>query len=95
MDLPVSVPDAVLGGKVEAPTPEGPVTLTIPKHSNSGAVLRLKGRGLPDAKSGKRGDLLARLLVTLPDKPDPELERFAEAWAKSRPYTPRRRAGAA
>jgi DnaJ-class molecular chaperone len=93
MDLPVSVPDAVLGGKVEAPTPEGPVALTIPKHSNSGAVLRLKGRGLPDPKTGKRGDLLARLVVTLPDKPDAELERFAEAWAKSRPYTPKRRNG--
>jgi DnaJ-class molecular chaperone len=90
MDLPVSAPDAILGGKVEAPTPEGPVTLTIPKHSNSGAVLRLKGRGLPDPKTGKRGDLLAKLVVMLPDKPDPELERFAETWAKSRPYTPRR-----
>ena len=95
MDLPVSVPDAVLGGKVEAPTPEGPVALTIPRHSNSGAVLRLKGRGLPDPKTGKRGDLLARLVVTLPDKPDAELERFAEGWAKSRPYTPKRRSGSA
>jgi DnaJ-class molecular chaperone len=94
MDLPVSVPDAVLGGKIEAPTPEGPVSLTIPKHSNSGAVLRLKGRGLPDPKTGKRGDLLARLMVTLPEKPDTELERFAEDWAKARPYKPRRRGGA-
>jgi DnaJ-class molecular chaperone len=91
MDLPVSVPDAVMGAKVEAPTPEGPVTLTIPRHSNSGAVLRLKGRGLPDARTGRRGDLMARLIVTLPDKPDAELERFAEDWAKKRPYTPRRR----
>ena len=91
MDLPISVPDAVLGGKVEAPTPDGPVTLTIPKHSNSGAVLRLKGRGLPDSRGGKRGDLLARLMVMLPEKPDPELERFAEGWAKARPYQPKRR----
>ena len=91
LDLPISVPDAVLGGKVEAPTPDGPVTLTIPKHSNSGAVLRLKGRGLPDSRGGKRGDLLARLMVMLPEKPDPELERFAEGWAKARPYQPKRR----
>lgn len=90
MDLPVSVPDAVLGGKVEAPTPDGPVTLTVPKGSNSGARLRLKGRGLVDAQ-GKRGDLFARLVVTLPDAVDPELEAFAEAWRKDRPYTPRRR----
>jgi DnaJ-class molecular chaperone len=89
MDVPVSVPDAVLGGKIEAPTPEGPVTLTVPKGSNTGSVLRLKGRGLTDAASGRRGDLLARLVVTLPDKADPELDRFAEAWRKERPYTPR------
>jgi DnaJ-class molecular chaperone len=91
MDLPVSVPDAVLGGKVEAPTPDGTVSLTIPKHSNSGSTLRLKGRGFPDGRSGKRGDLLARLVVTLPEGTDPELEAFAEAWRKSRPYTPKRR----
>jgi DnaJ-class molecular chaperone len=91
MDLPVSVPDAVLGGKVEAPTPDGTVSLTIPKHSNSGNTLRLKGRGFPDGRSGKRGDLLARLVVTLPEGTDPELEAFAEAWRKSRPYTPKRR----
>lgn len=90
MDLPISVPDAVLGGKVEAPTPDGPVTLSIPKGSNTGAKLRLKGRGLADAK-GKRGDLFARLVVTLPDAPDAELEKFAEAWRRERPYTPKRR----
>lgn len=90
MDLPISVPDAVLGGKVEAPTPDGPVTLTVPKGSNSGSRLRLKGKGLVDGH-GKRGDLFARLVVTLPDAADPMLETFAEAWRKERPYTPRRR----
>jgi DnaJ-class molecular chaperone len=90
MDVPVTVYDAVLGGKVEAPTPEGPVTLTVPKGANSGARLRLKGRGLPDG-AGQRGDLFARLVVTLPDQPDPKLEAFAEEWMKSRPYKPRRR----
>ena len=77
MDVPVTVYDAVLGGKVEAPTPDGPVTLTIPKGANTGARLRLKGRGLSDAK-GHRGDLYARLVVTLPETPDRELEAFAE-----------------
>ncbi len=91
MDLPVSVPDAVLGGKVEAPTPDGAVTLTIPKHSNSGSTLRLKGRGLYEGRAGKRGDLLARLVVTLPEGPDSELEAFAETWRSKRPYTPKRR----
>ena len=90
MDLPVSVPDAVLGGRVEAPTPEGPVMLNVPKGSNTGAILRLKGRGLSDG-SGRRGDLLARVVVTLPDAIDEELTAFAEAWRQDRPYTPRRR----
>ena len=91
MDLPVSVPDAVLGAKVSAPTPEGAVTLTVPKHSNSGSVLRLKGRGAVNPTTGKRGDLMARLMVSLPESPDPELEHFAETWRKERPYTPKRR----
>jgi DnaJ-class molecular chaperone len=90
MDVPITVYDAVLGGKAEAPTPDGPVTLTIPQGSNTGARLRLKGRGLADAR-GVRGDLFARLVVFLPDKPDPELEAFAQAWRKARPYTPKRR----
>jgi DnaJ-class molecular chaperone len=93
MDLPVSAPDAVLGAKVEAPTPEGPVSLTVPKGSNSGSILRLKGRGLVDPRTGQRGDLLARVMVTLPDPPDPELEKFAEKWRRERPYAPRRRGG--
>lgn len=90
MDLPVTLYDAVLGGKVEAPTPEGPVTLTVPKGSNTGTRLRLKGRGLAEAQ-GKRGDLFARLVVSLPETPDAELEAFAAVQRKSRPYAPRRR----
>jgi len=90
MDLPVTVPDAVLGAKVEVPTPEGGVTLTVPKGSNTGKTLRLKGRGAT-ADGGRRGDLLVRLEVVLPDAPDPALERFCEEWRRERPCTPRRR----
>jgi DnaJ-class molecular chaperone len=90
MDLPVTFYDAVLGGKVEAPTPDGPVNVTVPKGSNTGARLRLKGRGLADAKGG-RGDLFARLVVVLPDAPDAALEAFAEEQKTKRPYSPKRR----
>jgi DnaJ-class molecular chaperone len=90
MDVPVTVYDAVLGGKAEAPTPDGPVTLTVPKGATTGTRLRLKGRGLADAQ-GKRGDLYARLAIALPDTPDPELEAFAQTWREKRPYTPRRK----
>ncbi|MDO9610176.1 MAG: DnaJ C-terminal domain-containing protein [Brevundimonas sp.] len=88
MDLPVSVPDAVLGAKVRVPTPEGAVQMTIPAGSNSGKLLRLKGRGA--FAQGRRGDLLARLVVTLPDEPDAALVKFAEDWRAKRPYTPGR-----
>lgn len=91
MDLPVAFYDAVLGGKVNAPTPDGPVTITVPKGSNTGTRLRLKGRGLLDSR-GHRGDLFARLEVTLPEGSDPALEAFAEEQKTKRPYSPKRRA---
>lgn len=91
VDLPVTFYDAVLGGKVEAPTPDGPVNVTVPKAANTGTRLRLKGRGLSDAK-GHRGDLFVRLNVTLPETPDPALEAFAEEQKAKRPYSPKRRA---
>lgn len=86
MDLPISAPDAILGGKVTVPTPEGRVSMTVPAGSNSGKVLRLKGRG--GFAGGKRGDLLARLVVTLPEPQDETLVKFAEEWRARRPYTP-------
>ena len=71
----VTLEQAVLGGRVMVPTLAGPVTMTVPKWSNSGTVLRLKGKGAPGA-GGARGDEYVTLKVMLPDKPDPELERF-------------------
>jgi DnaJ-class molecular chaperone len=62
--------------------------MTLPAGSNSGKVLRLKGRGA--FAQGRRGDLLARVMVTLPDAPDAELTQFAEDWRARRPYTPGR-----
>ena len=91
MDLPVSVPDAVLGAKVSAPTPEGDVTLTVPKGSNSGAKLRLKGRGGIDPETGRRGDLFARLMITLPEPQDEALVKLAQEWRSDRPYVAKRK----
>lgn len=76
MDLPVSLPDAVLGGKVPVRTPEGTVSMTIPPGSNSGKILRLKGRGA--FVGGKRGDLLAKLMILLPEEADERLTRLAQ-----------------
>jgi DnaJ-class molecular chaperone len=79
LDLPITLKEAVLGGKVKVPTPDGPVMVTIPKGSTSGKVLRLKGRGFT-GKNGKRGDQLVALEVALPPD-DAELQSFAEKWS--------------
>ncbi len=86
MDLPVSLPDAVLGGKVPVRTPEGTVNMTIPAGSNSGKVLRLKGRGA--FVGGKRGDLLAKLMILLPDEADEGLTKVAQAMRDNGAYRP-------
>jgi DnaJ-class molecular chaperone len=83
VELPIPLRDAVLGGKVTVPTPTGPVTMTVPKWSNSGTVLRLKGRGVP-RRDGKRGDEYVTLKVMLPEKPDPELEKFIAHWGSGK-----------
>ena len=90
MDLPVTLYDAVLGAKVQAPTPDGEVSLSVPKASTSGAVLRLKGRGAVDGQTGRRGDLFAKVMVALPETDD-GLLAFAETLQREHPYTPRRR----
>jgi DnaJ-class molecular chaperone len=94
MDLPVTLKEAVLGAKVPVPTLSGTVNLSIPPNSNSGAVLRLKGKGVPahsgsSAKSEPVGDLYVRLVVALPDKPDSALKSFVESWQSS--FDPRAR----
>ena len=79
LTLPVTLKEAVLGAKVRAPTPDGPVMLSVPKGSSSGKVLRLKGKGFTD-KAGKRGDLKVMLAVDLPAD-DEALRQFAEGWS--------------
>ena len=80
MDLAVPLADAVLGGKVAVRTPDGVVNLTVPKGSNSGQMMRLKGKGA--FAGGRRGDLKVRLMIQLPGQDVPELIKAAEALRK-------------
>lgn len=89
MTLPVTLGEAVLGGKVKVSTIKGEVEMTVPKGANTGTTLRLKGRGILDSKSGQRGDQYVRLEVVLPEKPDEKLEAFAKEWSQAAPYDPR------
>jgi DnaJ-class molecular chaperone len=79
VELPIALREAVLGGKVQVPTPSGAVAMTIPTWTNTGTVLRLKGKGAP-GRGGSRGDEYVTLKVALPKEPDPELERFVAQW---------------
>ena len=88
VDLPVTLAEAVLGAKVKAPTPAGPVILTVPKGSNTGTVMRLKGKGAP--RQGGHGDELVKLKVVLPSQPNAELEVFLTNWEPGSNYDPRR-----
>lgn len=89
-EVPVTLSEAVLGAKIEVPTVDGPVTLSVPKGSNSGTRLRLRGKGVP-SRSGERGDQYVILKVVLPDKPDPELTQFVKEWSSRHSYHVRER----
>ena len=85
VDLPVSLVEAVRGGKVRAPTLDGPVTVRIAPMTSSGARLRLKGKGAPDPAGGPRGDQILRVMIQLPRDPDPALWDAAEDRVKADP----------
>jgi DnaJ-class molecular chaperone len=91
LDLPISLKEAVLGAKIKVPTPGGAVTVTVPKWSNTGRVLRLKGRGVPRS-DGSKGDQYVKLMLMLPEKPDPKLEAFVAGWQPVE-YSPRQSMG--
>jgi DnaJ-class molecular chaperone len=88
LDLPVTLYEAVLGGKVRVPTLEGAVELAIPAGTNSGRTFRLKGKGFPGKE--RTGDLLASIRIVLPDGHDHDLEELMRKWREAKPYDPRK-----
>ncbi len=91
LELPVTIYEAVLGGKVRVPTLDGAVELAIPANSNGGRTFRLRGKGLP-TKDGK-GDLLATLRIVLPETADPDLEEAMRKLRDTGAYDPRKNLG--
>jgi DnaJ-class molecular chaperone len=84
--LPITLNEALSGGSVQADTVTGPVTLKVPRRSNSGRVLRLRGKGV----QGKvKGDHLAELQVVMPPHQDAALEQAISGWEREHPYNPR------
>lgn len=89
LSLPITISEAVLGGKIKVPTIEGVVEMTIPKGSNTGTTLRLKGRGVRSKSGQQKGHQYVRLEIMLPEPPDTALIDFAKASAKSDHSDPR------
>jgi DnaJ-class molecular chaperone len=88
VELPITVKEAALGGEVRTPTTTGSVMLRIPKQSNTGDTLRLRGKGVK-AKAGA-GDELVKLKVVMPKTPDAALDAFLADWTPPASYDPRK-----
>jgi DnaJ-class molecular chaperone len=88
LDLPITLYEAVLGGKVRVPTLTSAVELSVPKNTSSGRTFRLKGKGMPN-KTGAAGDLYVTTRIILPDGNDAELEALMQKWRDQHPYNPR------
>jgi DnaJ-class molecular chaperone len=86
-DVPITLYEAVLGGKVRVPTLSGAVELAIPAGTGGGRTFRLKGKGMP--VEGKTGDLFATVRIALPERLDPEFEDLMKKWRDQKPYDPR------
>ncbi|MBS0264387.1 MAG: DnaJ domain-containing protein, partial [Planctomycetes bacterium] len=90
VDVPVTISEAALGAKVDAPTlSEGVVMVTIPPGTSSGAKLRLKGKGVLDRSTKERGDLFVVVKIVVPKKLSDTARALLEEFATAEPYTPR------
>ncbi len=88
LDVPLSLAEAVRGSQIEVPTVWGRVKLTVPRGVSSGRILRLRGKGVPFGED-QRGDQLVRLMIALPDPPDPGLEALLDRWPDADRHSPR------
>ena len=66
LELPITLAEAVIGGRVEVPTLDGRATVTIPPGTSSGSRLRLRGQGVPASRTTPAGDLYARIKIVVP-----------------------------
>jgi molecular chaperone DnaJ len=88
-EVPVTVPEAALGARIQLPTPEGPVVVTVPAGTQSGQVLRIRGRGCPRRDRGGRGDLLVATRVVIPRNADSTLAGVLRELQRLWPENPR------
>ncbi len=91
--IPVTVTEAALGAKVEVPTIDGKAWLTIPEGTQSGQKFRLRGRGAPSVKGGRKGDEIVEVQLVLPSLADPRSRELLEELGRLNPENPRAELG--
>jgi DnaJ-class molecular chaperone len=89
LEWPISLSEAVLGGRINVSTATGDVTMSVPKGSNTGTTLRLRGKGAPKNVGG-HGDQLVTLKIVLAKEPNAELEAFVAGWDSGKTFDPRK-----
>lgn len=92
IEVPISLPEAIMGASIKVPTLDGQVEIKVPKGANSGSMLRLKGKGVPTASHG-HGDMFVKLKIVLPDPVPDDLAEYMGKWAKKNAYDPRKKLG--
>lgn len=88
-EVPVTVPEAALGARIQIPAPDGLVMVRIPAGTQTGQTLRIRGKGCPRLDRDGRGDLLVQTRVVIPRNPDPALEEVLQALRRLLPDNPR------
>jgi len=88
--IPVSVPEATLGAKIEVPTIDGRSLVRIPPGTNSGKTLRLKEKGVPSARNGARGDQYVEIQVVVPQPTDERVRNLMKELETVAPEDPRK-----
>lgn len=89
VELPISLPEAILGTIIEVPTIHGPVKLNVKAGSNTGHILRLKGKGIQNKNKKTNGNQFVNLKVVLPKVLDKQLVDFVTKWSDKNDYNAR------
>ena len=92
LEVPVSLPEAVMGANIKVPTLDGSVSVKVPRGANTGTTLRLRGKGVAKGR-GEPGDMLVKLKIVLPEPVPEDLAEALDKWAKKNPYDPRKKLG--
>ena len=89
LEVPLTVPEALRGAKIDIPTLQGPTRLTVPPGTSSGARLRLRGHGIKSARDAQPGDMYVTIKITVPRELSPAAAELVDKLAEELPDNPR------